>query len=116
MGKGRERQIISTTVCPTCHAARGRPCGVKQGRPMVHSERKAAWQQARPKDALDADITLSYQHEGPVGQRQTVMVFAPLTDRGRRVMPAMERLDHDAGTARLRELQARGIVVMREDQ
>lgn len=115
MGKGREIQIIATTVCPTCHARLGQPCGMRAHRPMVHSERKAAWQQARPTDALDADITLSYQHEGPAGQRQTVLVFAPLTNRGRAVMPTIERLDHDTGTARLRALQTRGLIVMRED-
>lgn len=116
MGKGRERQIISTQPCPTCHAGKGTPCGVKQGRPLVCPSRKQAWQQARPKDALDADITLSYQYEGPPGQRQAIMVFAPLSPLGRRVMAGIERLDHDPGVKRLRELQARGIVVMREDQ
>lgn len=82
---------------------------------MVCEERKGAWLVARPTDPLDADIVLSYTAAGPPGQRETILVFAPLTSRGRAVMPDIERLDHDTGTARLRELQARGIVVMRED-
>lgn len=83
---------------------------------MVCASRKQAWQQARPTNPLEADIALSYQHEGPPGQRQTIMVFAPLSPLGRRVMAGIERLDHDPGVKRLRELQARGITVMREDQ
>lgn len=115
MGKGRERQIISTTVCPTCHARVGQPCGIKAGRPMVHSARKAAWQQARPADPLDGDVLLSYQATGAEGQRTTWMIFAPLSDRGRAAVPETERRRHDAGVARLRELHARGLDVRRED-
>lgn len=113
MGKGRELQVIAQVACAECGAPIGRACGYQGHRPVVHGERRRAWQATKPADALDADITLSYQHEGP--QRQTVLVFAPLSALGRRVMPTLERLAHDAGVARLRELQARGIVVMRED-
>lgn len=117
MGKGRERQIIGTTICPQCHAGRGHPCAIKQGRPMVHSARKDAWQAARPVDPLDADILLSYQATGLEGQRTTWMIFAPLSALGRAVMPETERRENQIdGPARLRELQARGLAVRREDE
>lgn len=51
--RNREHHIIWTTACPTCGSAVGQPCTwtgrleLQHGdRLAVHSERKAAWQQA----------------------------------------------------------------------
>lgn len=124
MSRDRERQAIALVPCPACHAPRGEPCrgtdgaSVHQaGRPFVHTERRAAWQAAKPRDAVDgADIVMSDQKEGEPGRWHTFVMLAPLTDRGRAALPeGPTRVEHQAMRATLARLRGQGLVVMRED-
>lgn len=61
--KERERQIIASTACPECAAIAGQLCRVNPKsrqsgppRPIVHSERRRAWQKKRAIDARRQQI------------------------------------------------------------
>lgn len=125
MSKDRERQAIALVACPRCGAAIGQPCldlgGQPLGRhrPMVHTERRHAWQAARPTDPLSADIVMS-SHKDPPRPGEThgrdYLLLAPLTDRGRAALPAgVTRVPHTQSRATLSQLRAQGLVVLRED-
>jgi hypothetical protein len=79
-------------------------------------ERRHAWQQARPNDPVDgADIVYQDHADGPLGARTWVgIILAPLSDRGRTVIPAPRRVSRDHVRALLADLRGRGLVVMRE--
>lgn len=124
MSRDRERQAIALTACPTCQSGPGQPCRdvttgrpiTPRGRPYVHPARRQAWQQARPADALDADLVMSDHVEGPPGARTWQgILLAPLTARGRAAVPVMERVHQTAVRARLAQLRQRGLLVRRED-
>lgn len=124
MGRDRERQAIAQTSCPTCQSPAGQPCRdvatgrpiTPRGRPYVHPERRRAWQQARPADALEADLVMSDYVEGPPGARTGHgIILAPLTDRGRAAMPTLRRVPAADVRATLADLRQRGLVIRRED-
>lgn len=124
MSRDRERQAIALVACPVCHAPRGEPCRdgggapVHQaGRPFVHGERRKAWQDAKPRDAVgDADIVMSDQKEGEPGRWHTFVMLAPLTNRGRAALPqGPTRVEHSEMRVTLARLRGQGLVVMRED-
>lgn len=124
MSRDRERQAIALVPCPVCHAPRGEPCRgadgapVHQvGRPFVHGERRQAWQDAKPRDAVDgADVVMSDQKEGEPGRWHTFVMLAPLTDRGRAALSdGPTRVEHAQMRQTLARLRGQGLVVMRED-
>jgi len=53
----RDRRAIESTECPRCHAWPGYPCFLagkptwshQGGRLFIHSERRAAWVQTKPR-------------------------------------------------------------------
>ena len=52
---------MASTICPDCKAAVGELCRLRDprsrrgaGRPILHSERRQAWQQANPWQRVDA--------------------------------------------------------------
>ena len=116
MGQDRERQAIAQVPCPTCGAPVGTPCAVAQGRPVVCPARRTAWQQARPADPVEAaDILMSDQSTGPPGRKETYLLLAPLSDRGRTALPAgPTRVEHHEARATLSRLRGQGLIVMRE--
>lgn len=121
MSRDRDRQAIALVACPRCGAAAGAPCldlgGHPLGhhRPMAHTERRQAWQRARPGDPLDADIVMSDHAEGPPGRRATWVILAPLTPRGRAALPeGPRRVAHPDMRRTLADLRVRGLVVRRE--
>ena len=124
MSRDRERQAIALVACPTCGAPVGEPCRddagrpVHQpGRPFVHTERRAAWQASKPRDAVSgADIAMSDQKEGEPGRWHTYVMLAPLTPRGRAALPdGPTRVEHPQVRATLARLRGQGLIVMRED-
>lgn len=124
MSRDRERQAIALVVCPTCGAPVGEPCRDEAGRPVhqpgrpfVHTERRAAWQATKPRDAVaGADIAMSDQKEGEPGRWHTYVMLAPLTPRGRAALPdGPTRVEHPQVRATLARLRGQGLIVMRED-
>jgi hypothetical protein len=124
MSRDRERQAIALAECPACHAPPGQPCRdewgydiVEAGRPFAHTERRTAWQETKPRDAVTAaDITMSDQKEGEPGRWHTYVMLAPLTARGRAALPdGLTRVEHSQVRATLARLRRQGLIVMRED-
>lgn len=124
MSRDRERQAIALVTCPTCQSPPGQPCRdvdsgrpiTPRGRPYVHPARRQAWQQARPADALDADLVMSDYVEGPPGARTGAgLLLAPLTARGRAAVPTIRRVPQAEVRATLADLRQRGLIIRRED-
>lgn len=124
MSRDRERQAIALVACPVCQAPPGAACRDDQGRPVhqvgrpfVHAERRKAWQDAKPRDAIDgADIAMSDHKEGEPGRWHTFVMLAPLTARGRAaLLNGPTRVEHRDMRETLARLRGQGLVVMRED-
>ena len=118
VSRDRERQAIAQVACPSCRAAIGQPCHIRHhtGRLIICPERRQAWQAARPAAPVEsADILMSDQAIGPPGQKETYLLLAPLSDRGRAALPSgLTRVEHADARATLSRLRSQGLVVMRE--
>lgn len=124
MSRDRERQAIAQVACPVCGVPPGTECTeprvaglVPPGRTVIHLERRKAWQETKPRDAVAAaDITMSDQKEGVPGRWHTYVMLAPLTERGRKALPhGPTRVEHPDVRRTLARLRQRGLIVMRED-
>jgi hypothetical protein len=119
MSRDRDRQAIAQVACPRCQSPAGRPCVdlgwhlLGRSRPMAHTERRRAWQQARA--GIEADLVMADHVDGPPGARTwTGILLTPITPRGRAAVPARRRVPTAAVRATLAGLRRQGLVIRRE--